>query len=54
MFIRHPLHAGREAQRCFELLDGAGVPVEKLKYFDGQPLSLAMHFEAIAAMRTDA
>ena len=38
-----------EKNRCIAMLSAAGVPVEERKYFEGQPPSLLMHFECIAA-----
>lgn len=45
---------GREAARFHEMFGAAGVRVTRRKYFADEPLSLEMHFEAIAAMRPEA
>ena len=39
-----------EKDRMLANLRAAGVPVTERKYFEGHQLSLAMHFECIAAM----
>jgi hypothetical protein len=38
-----------EKNRCIAALSAAGVLFEERKYFEGQPPSLLMHFECIAA-----
>ena len=39
-----------EKNRCLANLRDARVPTTERKYFEGQPHSLLMHFESIAAM----
>lgn len=39
-----------EKNRMAANLRAAGVPLTERKYFEGQPLSLTMHFECIADM----